>query len=325
MNSPRTGSRSGTILIIVAGISALLASLALAFLARMRSDSEESQWLLREAQAHLMLSAACNYIMETSRLGWDQPPVTPGTPILAHTEAFGWVDVRDGTPGPKDQNGQPVRGTPALGSPARWFDPPTGANHPALRCEMYVQRRPPYALKPLVAPNAVKTTGANVGWPLPLRPDPQPLFAPDTNQADYILGDTKPDQARYVPSWFRIKRVTGATFLVTCASGDTHGYFDWPEVSGDSAAGMFNNDPQLFQQLQSQEVRLHYLVEWSANVASSDYQNIQNEGDWGGQTRDHYLQRPLNRAHESRSQGRVVNLVGTIKYVQRLKDVPLKW
>ena len=70
---------------------------------------------------------------------------------------------------------------------------------------------------------------------------------------------------------------------------------------------------------------MHYIVEWSALVASSDYQNIQNEGGWGGGRIDHYLQRPLNRAHESRSQGRVVNLVGTIRYVQRLKDEPANW
>lgn len=316
-------TRSGTILIIVAGISALLASLALAFLARMRSDSEESQLLVREAQAHLMLTAACNYIMETSRLGWNTNP--PGTLTGNHIEAFGWVDVRDGTPGPKDQNRMPVTGSMPSAGP-RWFDPPgTGGNRPAVRCPMFVQKRPPFAVKPLVAPNAIRLTGATAGWPLAQRPDPQPAIEPDVDQDAYLRGDKQPDQARFIPSWFRVWRATASTFVVTCATGDTAGYRSWPEVVADSAQSMFNNDEQLFRQLQSHEVRLHYLVEWSASVASSDYQNIQNEGGWNGQTIDHYLQRPLNRAHESRSQGRVVNLVGTIRYVQRLKEEPITW
>lgn len=319
-------SRSGTILIIVAGISALLASLSLAFLARMRSDSEESQLMVRETQAHLMLTAACNYIMETSRLGWDSNP--SGTLTSNHIEAYGWVDVRDGTPGPKDQNRMPVTGN-LTATTVKWFDPPTAgsatSSRPAVRCPMFVQKRPPFAIKPLVAPNAIKSTGTNIGWPLAIRPDPQPLVSPETNQQAYIRGDKQPDQMRFIPAWFRVWRATASTFVVTCAAGDTNGYRSWPEITADSAQGMFNNDEQLFRQLQSQEVRLHYLVEWSASVASSDYQIIQNEGNWSGQTIDHYLQRPLNRAHESRSQGRVVNLVGTIRFVQRLKDEPAIW
>ena len=70
--------RQGTILIIVAGISALMAAMALTFLVRMRSDVEESQLIVREAQAHIMKVAACNFIMESARLGWD-PKLPNGT------------------------------------------------------------------------------------------------------------------------------------------------------------------------------------------------------------------------------------------------------
>jgi hypothetical protein len=114
-------SRQGTILIIVAGVSALLAALALAFLARMRSDTEESQYLLQHAQAKIMLAAACNYVQETSRLGWDRypfptaanpSPPAPSTPTVdglnIHEEAFGWVDVRTGETGPLNKFRQPL-------------------------------------------------------------------------------------------------------------------------------------------------------------------------------------------------------------------------
>src|SRR5688572_33473510 len=100
--------RRGTILIIVAGISALLASLALTFLVRNRSDAEETQATIREVQARIMLVAACNYIQEGSRLGWDQYPSTPAATndvfptgssaaasVPVHEETFGWLDVRD--------------------------------------------------------------------------------------------------------------------------------------------------------------------------------------------------------------------------------------
>src|SRR5271163_2877550 len=69
-----TPARRGTILIIVAGLSALLASLALAFLVHMRSDVEEATGVVNEVQAHLMLLAGCNFIQEASRLGYDSNP-----------------------------------------------------------------------------------------------------------------------------------------------------------------------------------------------------------------------------------------------------------
>jgi hypothetical protein len=128
--------RHGTILILVAGVSALLASMTLVFLLRMRTDSEESIGVLQLAQAKIMLAAACNYVQEASRLGWDAnypyygtapstsnppPTVAPiqlsnGTGVISpldgsvrvpspatlygHQETYGWVDVRDGSIGP---------------------------------------------------------------------------------------------------------------------------------------------------------------------------------------------------------------------------------
>ena len=73
--------RQGTILILVAGICALMAALALVFLTRMRSDMNESNLVLQHAQAKIMLAAACNYVQETSRIGWDRYPSTLVDPI----------------------------------------------------------------------------------------------------------------------------------------------------------------------------------------------------------------------------------------------------
>lgn len=126
--------RHGTILIIVAAISALLASLCLVFLVRMRSDADETESLMQMAQAKIMLAAACSYVQEASRLGWDANypyygtasgssvphanpvtlpngtgvlmpaggPAVPPTPatLPGHQETYGWVDVRDGSIGP---------------------------------------------------------------------------------------------------------------------------------------------------------------------------------------------------------------------------------
>ena len=92
--------RSGTVLIIVAGLSALLASLALAFLARQRSSQQETIWFEQDIQARIMLTAACSYIAEGSRIGYDN--------LLGpnHIEAYGWIDVRDGSVGPNTRGAQ---------------------------------------------------------------------------------------------------------------------------------------------------------------------------------------------------------------------------
>ena len=91
MNGGSQSSRSGTILIIVAGIAALLASLALAFLARQRATAEETLRFTADTQARLMLVAACSYVCEGSRLGYDTAVATDPH----HREAFGWIDVRE--------------------------------------------------------------------------------------------------------------------------------------------------------------------------------------------------------------------------------------
>ena len=53
--STKASPRAGTVLIIVAGIIALLSSLAFTFLVRMRSDVEETHGLVADTPARIML------------------------------------------------------------------------------------------------------------------------------------------------------------------------------------------------------------------------------------------------------------------------------
>lgn len=327
-------------LIIVAGISSLMAAMALTFLVRMRSDIEESQAVVREAQAHIMKVAACNFIMESARLGWDPKPAD-GSRSPIRRESFGWIDVRDGRPGPRGEDGRKLGPTDASGAPVTgsdgepmwdpWVDLTlTDADRPAKRGLMYVMQRPPFAVSPQVAVNAIETTGPDALKPYLALPDPQP-FQTGMNSAEfaqaYIGGDKRPDQARYIPSWFRVWRAGPASFVVTCGVGETFGFRSWDEVVAANETGLFGGSgphgESMFHFHQSQETRLWYLVEWSGHVASSDYQNLQNE--FSPKTVETYLQRPLNTSQESRSQGKLVNPVGTIRLIQRLLNEPRFW
>ena len=72
---------------------------------------------LAQTQARVMLGGALSYIGETARLGWDDP-ATP-----EHEEAYGWIDVRDGSVGPRDHTGRALfqaEINPDLGKGERW-------------------------------------------------------------------------------------------------------------------------------------------------------------------------------------------------------------
>jgi hypothetical protein len=339
--TPRTSAhRHGTVLIIVAGVSALLAAMALTFLVRMRSDVEESHLVVRETQAHIMKVAACNFIMESARLGWD-PKLPNGNRSTSHREAFGWIDVRTGLPGPRGEDGKRLGPVDASGIPIagadgepkwdEWTDLTLAdAVRPAKRCAMFVMQRPPFAVAPKVAVNAIQTTGPTALKPYLSEADPQ-RFQNGMIESDfadkYINGEKQPDLARFVPSWFRVWRAAPASFVVTCGVGDTAGFRTWDEVVTAGETGRFGNSVgegrEMFHFFQQQEIRLWYLIEWSAHVASSDYQNLQNE--FPLKSVEAYFQRPINTSQESRSQGKLVNPVGTIRMIQRLLNEPRYW
>ena len=319
----RTNShRNGTILIIVAGISALLAAMALTFLVRMRSDVQESSNTVREAQAHIMMVAACNFVMEKARLGWSPKPISGGL-LTVRREAFGWIDVRTGKPGPLDENGNKL-GLETAGTWDKWVDLNlTDAERPAKRCPMYVMMRPPYAVSPRVAVNPIAISGPEMFMPYVAKADPQKydnLMTP----AQYINGDQRIDSGRHIPSWFRVWRAGPASFVITCGVGDTQGFRNWGEVVSAGQQDFFaGGGESLFAVYQAQEIRLQYLIEWSAHVASSEYALLENEFE--PKQAGSYLHRPINLSQDDRSQGKQVNPVGTISFIQRLINEPTHW
>jgi len=324
-------ARSGTILIIVAGISALLASLTLTFLVRMRADAEEMEAVVRETQARIMLMSACNWIQEASRIGWPAPDNTVG----ANKETFGWIDVRDNKLGPK------FNATNA-------DDPALFPLRTAKRFPMYVMERPPFAtqltasynpIRTPVSPNPVDYGDANFGKPYLRFPDPQPAVNNGWDQsqptgttvsagsfAEWERGDQRPRSHSINMSWFRVWRESGATFVVTCGAGGSKGFRSWIDMTPNEQAE-FNNDQSFFENLRNSEVRLWYRVEWSAAVMAMDYHMLDHSL---GRDRDHYMVWPMNASHseaghEYRTQTHARNMGGTIRWVQRLITEPTNW
>lgn len=321
-------SRQGTILIIVAGVMALLAGMSVAFLARMRNDVEDMVLMNNESQARIMLMAACNYLQEASRVGWESSKGSG-------EESFGWIDVRDGQLGPK------LKATNA----------PDDSNFPVgsfQRFPMYVMKRPPFAVQltatynPIrtpYSPGPVSTGDARFGMPYLINPDPQPVVrngwngfpgagVSATNWNDYENGDSTPRINSVNKSWFRIRRESGATFVVTCGAGGTMGYRDWSEVLATAGASdLFGNSSSLFENLRLSEIRLWYRVEWNPAGLALDYHMLDHSI---GRNRDHYMVWPMNASHstaghEYRTQMHAVNMAGTILWIQRLIHEPTHW
>lgn len=321
-------SRQGTILIIVAGLSALMASLALTFLARQRSSQQEAVWYEQDIQARLMLTAACNYIAECARIGYD----TATGPN--HIEAYGWIDVRDGSVGPNTRGSRAAEIIP-LHDEARLIESwGAGGNDrpawPALksvaRCPMHVLERPPFAIRLDATPNAMVTDEADPAFGRPYLKNPDPQSLADT-RAEFMSADRRIRQSSIDRAWFRVYREAPATFIITCGSGGTRGFRDWAEVQGAGAAAVAEfGDETFFNTVRNQEIRLWYRVQWSAAIATGEVHNIKNA--WNSGNEDHYVSYPMNTSNSTinpRSQAQPRNLGGTFSYVQRLRVPPTWW
>lgn len=344
-------NRSGTILIIVAGISALIASLALAFIIRNRSDANESDAFLLEAQARIMLVAACSYIQEASRIGWDDK----ANQSAVHMETYGWIDVRDGFLGPKLFSEAPSSQTPTTTIRPTPFGPGVDSRNLNLnggipvgiakRFPMYVLKQPPYAIQSRVGYNLINQ---NLSSPDYLQsylryPDPQPVTdngwsknpvspAGNVSAANFSAwetGDPTPRQSSLGLSWFRLLREpNGSTFLVTCGAGNTLGYRNWGEIQHDpnpnsEGRSMFPSE-EVFNVYVQSEIRLWYRVEWSPAIMAIDDHLIWHHGG----TDDHYEQFPMNLSVRNGDPwGQLVhhNMGGTIPMIQRLRNEPANW
>jgi hypothetical protein len=384
-------TRQGTVLILVAGISALLASLALTFMVRNRSDAEETRVTLREVQARIMLVAALNYVQECSRIGWDRYPrlppadpadITPDTsfpaspPLMTadndafpgggasgsatvrvHEEAFGWIDVRDGSIGPRTAmpDSGPSAGDPTPHAYRAVFDstpaqsdgvqqrPYWPAPGGIARCPMYAWRQPPFAIQPTACYNPIQADPAQSAasdylWPYLRHPDPQPLGSKGENgtfsgaaaaRAGYVAfakGNAEPRVQTTGKAWFRVLRDGPTTFLITCGAGATLGFRSMKEATDQGLGALFNDDPSLFQSLQDQETRFWYRAEWSPSGPEGTYhwELHHATGSW-----DSYLQWPMNASHSwtygPRSPSFDRHMGGTFRWIQRLVSEPTFW
>ena len=347
--------RQGTILIIVAGISALLAALSVVFLTRMRSDVTETAAIVQEAQARIMLTAACMYIQESSRIGYDTGA------NVDHPEAYGWIDVRDGAIGPKPSaipvsnsgNTTAINGAVFGTRNDDYF--PVGSYR---RCEMDVLEIPPFAISLAAAPNAIDPM---VGTPFLSKPDPVPLLAPRSPTTidpsefrAFELGDPRVRSNSTGLAWFRLyrlgptphadystnypagyKQYNAATFIVTVGAGGSAGFRSWDEMKPEDRLRFGGNptDPSIFNSLQSHEYKAWYLVEWSSAVAGQFHFNIDDrreeifdaDNEYYSPTSYAHFHHNVNRSGTDRAQGGGRNQGGTIRFIQRLITEPQQW
>jgi hypothetical protein len=307
--------RRGVILIIVAGMAALMAVLCLTFLARMRADAAESVIVERMAQARLMLVAGCQYVQEASRLGWGR-------------ETAGWVDLRDGKLGPKpDATGADDASRFPIGHVAR--------------VPMHRLRRPPSALRPVAVINPIARDPASPRFGRPFAVLPSPWPAESTFTA-FAAGDPTPVPDSTGRAWFRVCRTGPLRFVVSCGAGGTEGHRTWAEVPAADRDLLFQGDQAVFERELESELRLWYAIEWSGAIATDpgilagasessarQYSYVAKPGQPAVNVSigpDDYKQMPTNATdqvgNDAQSVGFSRNLGGTIRWIQRLDGPP---
>ncbi|HYE07548.1 MAG TPA: hypothetical protein VEL07_18670 [Planctomycetota bacterium] len=314
-------ARRGAVLIVVAGIAAILAALALAFLGRMREDAIDAQRFMREVQARTMLTAALMYVAETGRLGWDRPPypgAPPSAPDPEHEEAFGWIDVRDGGVGPRDRVGRPLHDPLSRDWPA--VDASRGGA-PA-RCPMDPMRVPPWAIRLTAAYDPIPLE-PNRSWADliryntepeggELKGDPRPVASTWT---DFAHGDTRPIVRSSGLAWFRARRIGISTFHLVCGAGATRGWRDFAEADAGGEGEVFGSRAA-FDALRADETVLHFACEWtpSSGYAAGYTHHLH-------QYTLHELGDPTVHNQNSRQ------FVGTFLWIQKLEGaaIPAQW
>ncbi|MBA3845511.1 MAG: hypothetical protein H0X45_02575 [Planctomycetes bacterium] len=338
-------ARRGSVLIVVAGMCALFVVLATAFLMRMREDAQTSRQIVAEAQCRVMLDAALMYIQETARIGWDLPTADPLDAADVKEEAYGWTDVRDGLPGPRDRLGRMLYAGDPLTGVGATFPAVGGA---AARCEMAMMTLPPCALETTCwyNPMPAQPTGdwrADISY---AELDPRPQLATgapsdvDGRFRSWVAGDPRPRRAGEASPWFRVYRMTPADaqghvthagvasplawspaqFVVACGSGGSRGFRSWAGMTPDERSG-FGDDRALFDDLRAAELVRWYACEWHPAV-SADQLAPHLDGT--------FIQRSSNRpvsslAGDWSDSHAPVSLGGTIIWLERLAQEPPDW
>jgi hypothetical protein len=235
--------RDGAVLIIVTGLSALLLSLALAFLASMRSEASHVRAVARDTQARIMLNAAMCYVMETSRLGWGDH------------ETQGWNDIRNHAVGPIRIDRDPTLGDPRMPTHRVWTSGTWPAPGTAMRGSMHAWTRPPSAVRagvrnPIrVGPglslqddpgngNAVAIVGLHGDygsytsmdqiWRYASFDEFDPAPVVDATSSGFTLGEPRPRSGTENRAWFRVYREAESDHH----DGDRVPYYDVVNLNG---------------------------------------------------------------------------------------------
>jgi hypothetical protein len=185
----------------------------------------------------------------------------------------------------------------------------------------------------------VQTGDSAFGMPYLINPDPQPVIGNGWNGYpgssvnasnltginSYMTGDPTAQPQTTMKSWFRIYRLSGARFVVTCGSGGTMGYQRSEVLADTNAIALFNNDIGFYDNLSADELKLWYLVEWNAASMALDYHMIDQTLV---NAPDHYVTWPQNASQhygQIKTQLHAVNMGGTILWIQRLLQEPTNW
>jgi hypothetical protein len=339
-------SRRASVLLIIAGLSAILCALSLALLQNMRSDLEESNAMLRDVQARTMIAAGLSYIQEGARLGWDIP-TTP-----EHEEGYGWIDARDGSIGPNDRFGNRLFvGDAATGQGAAF--PAVGGS--AARCPMYVMRRPPFSVAMTLHYNPIPRQPAadwrqNISYSN-LEPqaaegsglsatDMATLAAGDRDlrYAAWAKGDPVARNSSVGLAWMRVYRMSPedaaahvtidgkpaplswspAMFIISGGAGASGGFRSWLEVELAGEEDLFSGGQAEFEDVRRAESILWFACEWSPAE--------------GFETINHYLtgsfETPVcNRPCYVGTDNRTVSksFGGSFRWIERLANEPKNW
>lgn len=169
---------AGSVLVIVAGITALIALTFLMVLSLTRDDAGRASQALRMAQHRIVLTSALLYLQETSRLGWGE-------------ETMGWIDPRF-DPSVTRPDGSAYRNLDLVDGPRRMKSvsnvyPPvfTAGTWPApgstMRADLAPCRRAPFAVSQRMACPVINQIGQ--------RADGVSIFDPTkpTGYADWVM------------------------------------------------------------------------------------------------------------------------------------------
>ncbi|MBA3684807.1 MAG: hypothetical protein H0W72_06145 [Planctomycetes bacterium] len=277
--------RRGSLLIIVSGMCAVLASLAIAFLSRARSDIDEAALAVREAQSRIMLSAACCYILEAAPAATHDPVSTsffPGFGALgSNARLIGRFPMHALTLPPHAVSAKRVY------RPYDGWRPYDPYFLPAFRRDPTVYQtvaNPLFDASSSISPSNPDVVVASEARPaIPVTYNhsgaaPTSIAVPTTRTMNmawfrvYYPGDSSTPAT--VPHGYRQGQVAykfdgseqtlaaKARFIVTCGSGASLGFRDWAEI-GTADRALFGNDPATFATILAGETRLWFAIEWT--------------------------------------------------------------